>query len=349
MKQLRFGFLSTANIGRKNWRSIHDSGNSIITAVASRDKKKAQRYIDELQFLAPFATAPVAFGSYEELLTSKNIDAVYIPLPTGLRKEWVMRAAEAGKHVICEKPCGLNIADVQEMISACKKNHVQFMDGVMFIHNPRMNHVRKFLDDKKNIGQVKRLVSNFSFHLAKNAYDTNVRVNKKLEPAGCLGDLGWYPIRFFLWIMKWKLPREVHGKILSQTRDGVPLDFSAELIFDDHTSANFYCSFIAQYQNWVHVSGAKGSLVVTDFVHPRSDHECSFELNQKEIFVRHCNCRAKHNDSREFAQQTNMIRNFAKQIHSGKFNMEWPIQALRTQKVLDACFVSARKNRAVKL
>src|ERR1700733_4101046 len=120
MKKIRFGFLSTANIARKNWISILNSGNSIVTAVASRDIKKAQRYINELQTETPFETAPIALGSYEELLASKNIDAVYIPLPTGLRKEWVLRAAKAGKHVVCEKPCGLNSTDVEEMISVCK-------------------------------------------------------------------------------------------------------------------------------------------------------------------------------------------------------------------------------------
>jgi len=260
-----------------------------------------------------------------------------------------LRAAKAGKHVVCEKPCGLNSADVQEMISACKKNRVQFMDGVMFVHNLRMTRIRKFLDDGKSIGQLKRLMSNFSFHLAENAYATNVRINRALEPAGCLGDLGWYPIRFFLWTMKWKLPREVSGKILSQTKDGVPLDFSAELVFGDKTSANFYCSFIAQYQNWVHVSGAKGSLVIPDFVHPTSGHEPAFELNQKEIRVKCCDCGAKHSGSPAFAQQTNMIRNFSNQIRSGKLNAEWPDSALKTQNVLDACLESARIGKIVKL
>src|SRR5262245_21501240 len=121
MSKLRWGFLSTANIGRKNWQSIHDRGNSIITAVASRDVSRAKRFIKELHAQFAFEKAPDALGSYEELLDSENVDAVYIPLPTGLRKEWVIRAAKAGKHVICEKPCGLSAADVREMVAACRK------------------------------------------------------------------------------------------------------------------------------------------------------------------------------------------------------------------------------------
>jgi predicted dehydrogenase len=349
MKKLRFGFLSTANISRKNWKSIHASGNAIVTAVASRDLGRARQYIKELQAEAPFETPPAAMGSYDELLASKEIDAVYIPLPTGLRKEWVLRAAAAGKHVLCEKPCGLNAADVQEMISACKKNDVQFMDGVMFVHNPRMSRIRKVLDDGKSTGQIKRITSNFSFHMDENVYGQNVRINSALEPAGCLGDLGWYNIRFSLWAMNWKLPREVHGRILTQRRARknlapVPVDFSGEMVFDDKTSANFYCSFIAQYQNWIHVSGDKGQLRVDDFVHSQGDPKPVFQLNQKEVQTKYPGKFAK-----DLAQATSMIRDFANQIRSVKLNGEWPESALKTQIVLDACLASARRGSPVKI
>src|SRR5215469_6715096 len=135
MKKLRFGFLSTARIGFKNWKAIRDSGNAVVTAVASRDIARARKFIAGMQAEAAFDTAPAAMGGYEELIASPNVDAVYIPLPTALRKEWVLRAAAAGKHVLCEKPCGINAADVEEMISACKRHRVQFMDGVMLMHN----------------------------------------------------------------------------------------------------------------------------------------------------------------------------------------------------------------------
>ena len=346
MKKVRFGFLSTANIGRKNWTSIHDSGNAVVSAVASRDINKSRQFISELQRKTPFETVPAAYGSYEELIESPNVDAVYIPLPTGLRKEWVLRAAAAGKHVICEKPCGVNAADVQEMIAACKKHRVQFMDGVMFMHNPRLQKLRKVLDDGKSIGTIKRIMTNFSFRMDEKVYDSNVRINSKLEPAGCVGDLGWYNIRFALWAMNWKLPREVRGHILHERRAKpglapVPVDFSAELVFDDDTSAGFFCSFRAQYQNWVHVSGKLGTLVVPDLVHGINDHEPSFELNQKEIKVKCCNCRGKHSDTHKFSQHATMMRNFAKQILSGKLNADWPMQALKTQQVVDMCLISA--------
>jgi len=97
MNKLRFGILSTANIGRQNWKAIFNSGNAIVTAVASRDAVRSREFIRKCQREFPFAAEPAALGSYEKLIASKDVDAVYIPLPTGLRKEWVLRAAAAGK------------------------------------------------------------------------------------------------------------------------------------------------------------------------------------------------------------------------------------------------------------
>src|ERR1035437_4815954 len=204
MKKLRIGFLSTAGIGKKNWKAIFNSGNCIVTAVASRDVNKSRKFIDECQREFAFAETPRALGSYEELIASKNVDAIYFPLPTGLRKEWVLRAAAAGKHVICEKPCALSAADLQEMISACRQNHVQFMDGVMFMHGPRLARVREVLDDGRSVGPVRRISSAFSFYSGEDFFRDDIRVNGRLEPAGCPRGLGWYCLRFTLWAMNWQ-------------------------------------------------------------------------------------------------------------------------------------------------
>ena len=247
MNQLRIGILSTAGIGRKNWKAIYHSGNCAVTAVASRDLERSRRFIAECQRENPFGIPPAALGSYEALLAAKNVDAVYVPLPTGLRQEWVLRAAAAGKHVICEKPCAVSAAGLQEMISACKQNRVQFMDGVMFMHSPRLARVRSVLDDGKSVGLVRRISSGFSFLGSGDFPQNNIRMDGRLEPAGCLGDLGWYCIRFALWTMNWQMPRRVEGRIHSRAGNkpsGVPLEFSGELFFDDGISSGFYCSFL---------------------------------------------------------------------------------------------------------
>src|SRR5580700_6275651 len=232
MNKLRIGILSTARIGRKNWKAIFNSGNCVVAAVASREAQRSHAFIHECQAKFAFEHVPVALGSYEALLASPDVDAVYIPLPTGLRKEYVLRAAAAGKHVLCEKPCGASAADLEEMLAACRKHSVQFMDGVMFMHSPRMARVREYLDDGQSVGPIRRIASAFSFYLGEEFFRTNIRTDGALEPTGCLGDLGWYCIRFALWTLHWQMPEAVAGKILSQSdnlpgRPSSPTEFAA--------------------------------------------------------------------------------------------------------------------------
>ena len=111
MKKLRWGILGAADIARQNWRAIFDSGNSVVVAVASRAIERSEQFIQNCQVENTFEVRPKAYDNYQQLIDAPDIDAVYIPLPTGLRKQWVLRAAKAGKHVICEKPCGLNLND----------------------------------------------------------------------------------------------------------------------------------------------------------------------------------------------------------------------------------------------
>ena len=357
MNKLRFGILSAAGIARKNWPAIFNSGNCVVTAVASRDRDRSRQFIAECQAKTQFETPPAPLDSYEELLASKNVDAVYIPLPTGLRKEWVLRAAAAGKHVICEKPCGVSLADVREMTGACKKNRVQFMDGVMFMHSPRLARVRKVLDDGKSIGPVRRISSGFSFYFGDEFFRDNIRVDGRLEPTGCLGDLGWYCLRFALWTMNWQLPHTATGRILSQStavagRVPAPTEFSGELIFDGGVSAGFYCSFLAPQQEWINVSGQKGWLRLPDFVHPFDSYEPAFELNRSEVRITEAGGGKvppgadRTVSAHPTAQDTRMFRNFANQVFSGKLNDDWPMWVLKTQQVMDACFQSARNGSA---
>ena len=353
MKKLRIGFLSTAGIGRKNWKAIFNSGNCVVSAVASREAQKSRKFIDDCQREFAFTETPRAFGSYEEMLASPDVDAVYVPLPTGLRKEFVVRAAQNGKHVLCEKPCAANSAELEAMLAACRNHSVQFLDGVMFMHNPRLGKIRMVLDDGQSLGPVRRMTSGFSFYLGEDFFRRNIRVDAALEPAGCLGDLGWYSIRFFLWTLNWQLPRTVTAKILAQSAGGAPTEFSAELLFDGGISAEFYSSFLTAKQQWVAVSGRNGWLRLPDFVHPRNGYEPAFELNGTEVRVESDVQCPPGADPGGFghatAQDTRMWRNFANRIFSGTLNEDWLMWARQTQKVLDACLEAGRSGKTVEL
>ncbi len=358
MNQLRIGFLSTAGIGKSNWKAIFNSGNCVVSAVASRDLEKSLKFIDECQRGNAFAIRPDALGSYEELLAAKNVDAVYVPLPTGLRKDWVLRAAAAGKHIVCEKPCATNAAELEEMLAACRRHKVLFMDGVMFMHSPRLTKVREVLDDGRSVGQIRRIASAFSFYSGEEFFNSNIRANGNLEPTGCLGDLGWYSIRFTLWAMNWQLPESVAGRILSQSenlpnRPSSPTEFSAELFYPGGVTSEFYSSFRTGKQQWAHVSGQQGWLLLPDFVHPFDSYEPAFEVNEKKIVVTgDVKCPPGVNpfiQGHATAHDTRMFRNFANQIFSGKLNEDWPMWALKTQSVLDACFLAATQTSPVQL
>jgi predicted dehydrogenase len=350
MKKLRVGFLSTAGIGKKNWKAIFNSGNCVISAVASRDLAKSRDFIAACQREFPFAQEPVALGDYESLFTSKEVDAVYLPLPTALRKQWVLLAARNGKHVLCEKPCAANIGELEEMIAACQKHSVQFMDGVMFMHSPRLAKVREVLNDGQSVGAIRRIASSFSFYSGEDFFRTNIRVNGALEPAGSLGDLGWYCIRFALWTLNWQLPKSVIAKLISQSenlpgRPSAPTEFSAELLFEGGISLAFYASFLTGHQQWVHVSGQKGWLYLPDFIHPFNGYEPAFEVNKKNITVPgEIRCPPGADPGalgHPTSQDTRMWRHFADQIFSGTLNAEWPMWSLKTQQVLDACLKAA--------
>ncbi len=351
MNKLRWGILGAANIARKNWKAIFHSGNGRVAAVAARDLKRAEQFIREGQSAFAFTPAPQAFASYETLLASPEVDAVYIPLPTALRKEWVIRAAQAGKHILCEKPCAINATDLREMLAACAKNNVQFMDGVMFMHSPRLAVMRTVLDDKGRIGKIRRIMSVFSFLGDEENFTANIRVQRDLEPAGCLGDLGWYCLRISLFAMRWELPERASGRILARAADGVtPTEFSGELFFRDGASAGFYCSFLTESQQWVSIMGEKGTVRVGDFVHPRNSYEPAYTINAVEHRVAPSagvvvpvHAGPLNEPGHATAQDTQMFRNFATQVAAGTRHEHWSEIALKTQLVMDACLTSARR------
>ncbi len=352
----RWGILSTAGIARKNWNAIRLSGIGVVTVVASRALERSWRFVAECQAVAPFAAPPRAVGSYEELLAAEDVDGIYMPLPTGLRKEWVLRAAQAGKHVVCEKPCAVGVADLSEMIEACRRHGVQFVDGVMFAHSRRLEAMRSVLNDGQTIGQIRRIDCGFSFDAPEEFFRSNIRVQGRLEPHGCLGDLGWYCLRFILWAMDWQLPRRASGHVLRQSQDGsgqppVPIEFCGELFFDDGVSAAFYCSFITRLQQRALICGSRGCLSVADYVLPHFGCETEFQTSQPAQNILGCDFNlephtrrwplAEYSNSHPTAQESSLFRRFADQARSGKLDASWPQMALKTQQVMLACRESA--------
>ena len=179
---LRWGILSTAKIGREHLiPAILNADNGVITAIASRDLERAQAVAEQFAI-------PHAFGSYEEMLASDEIEAVYIPLLTSQHVEWSIKAADAGKHVLCEKPIALHADEIEEIIAARDRNKVMIAEAFMVTYHPQWHKVRSLLAEGA-IGELKHVQAVFTYN---NQDPTNMR-NVLEQGGGALPDIGVYP------------------------------------------------------------------------------------------------------------------------------------------------------------
>lgn len=233
------------------------------------------------------------------------------------------------------------------------------MDGVMFMHSQRLPALREELDRGEAIGALKRIASQFSFMAPPEFFGDNIRVNSSLEPLGSLGDLGWYCIRMTLWTMKYEMPSIVRARMIRESGEpgsdnSVPISLSAEMVFASGVTATFYCSFETEHQQWFHLSGTKGHIVLNDFVLPYHGPEVGFDIEQAHFETDVCNFHMErhskrvsvreYSDSHPTSQETQLFRKFSDLVLSGGVDSHWPEISLQTQRILDACLKSARSD-----
>jgi len=158
MSKIRWGVLSTARIGTETVIPAMQLGEyCTVTAIASRQLEKAQAAASQLGI-------EKAYGSYEELLADPDIDAVYIPLPNHLHVPWAIKALKTGKHVLCEKPIGLSVAEAQKLLDVAKKfPHLKVMEAFMYRHHPQWQWAKQKVSQGK-IGEVQTIQSFFSYY-----------------------------------------------------------------------------------------------------------------------------------------------------------------------------------------
>lgn len=255
MKKIRWGIISTANIGRNSMiPALQSLDKAEVLAAASRDDEKAQKFADELGI-------PNAYGDYQNLLDDPEIDAVYIPLPNHLHKEWAIRAAEAGKHILCEKPLALNADECLEMIEAADANGVILMESFMYRYHPRILGV---LDMIKTgvIGELKTIGSGFTFFLRDK---DDIRYTFQ-EGGGALMDLGCYCVNISR-LMAGREPVAVQARA-TWAASGVDEQLVALLDFGDGLFAHFDCGFNQGARQHCTISGTDGYLSIPEAFNP---------------------------------------------------------------------------------
>lgn len=249
MRRLRWGVLSTASIGRmKVIPGIQRGEHCEVVAIASRDAELARRVADELGI-------PTAHGSYEALLADSDVDAVYVPLPNNLHKPWMIAAARAGKHVLCEKPLALTARDAEEMIEVAEREGVRLMEAFMYRLHPSWVTVRELIAAGR-IGRLQAVQSWFSYY---NDDPANIR-NILEAGGGALYDIGCYSVNLSRMLFGGE-PTAVQGASVRDPRSGVDL-LTAGLLAFEGGLASFMCSTRAEDDQRVHISGTSGRISI---------------------------------------------------------------------------------------
>lgn len=247
--KIRWGLLSTAGINDKVIEPIRQAERSELAAVASRDQSKADAYAQEKGI-------PKAYGSYEALLADDEIDVIYISLPNSLHCEWTVKAAEAGKHVLCEKPITVTLPELDRVEAAAKANNVIIFEAFMYLHHPQTHKAQKIIASGE-IGQIQTIYSSHHFYLPPENSD-NIRLSKALS-GGSLWDVGVYPVSAAIALANVGRPSAVWAsQIMGES--GVDLSMRGQLQFADNIVAQISSSFRTPAQGTIDIVGDLGRI-----------------------------------------------------------------------------------------
>jgi D-xylose 1-dehydrogenase (NADP+, D-xylono-1,5-lactone-forming) len=318
-----WGVLSTANIGRAAViPAIQASKNGTVSAIASRDPARARDF-------AAANAVDRSYGSYEALLDDEDVDAVYIPLPNSLHREWTLRAAAAGKHVLCEKPLGLSAAECVEMEQAARENGVLLMEAFMYRFHPRTDKVRELVRGGA-IGPLRVIQSSFSFRLRN---EDNIRMTPELG-GGSLMDVGCYCVNVSRTLADAE-PVEVQA-FASWASTGVDDEMAGTLRFENGLFAQFDCALTLERRESYVAAGPDGHLSVASAFLPGTGETTIEEL--------HGRAGTTHHSIPGADEYRLMVEHFAESVLEGRPVRYPPAEAGANLRVIEALYRSARND-----
>jgi predicted dehydrogenase len=247
-KVLNWGLLSTARINRALIPPLLASKRSHLLAVGSRSQETANAYAKEKKIAR-------AYGSYEALLADPDIDVIYNPLPNQLHAEWTIKAVEAGKHVLCEKPLALTVDEVDAVKAAAQKHGRIVMEAFMYRHHAQTLRVQELVKSG-SLGDLKLIRGSFSFVLT---HEGDVRLKPELG-GGSIWDVGCYPISYTRSVLGQE-PLEVFGwQVTGKT--GIDDTFVGQMRFKGDIHAQFDSSFVIPFHAFMEIVGSEGTLSI---------------------------------------------------------------------------------------
>ena len=248
-KTLKWGLLSTARINRALITPLRASKRNYLSAVASRTQKSADAYAREKKI-------PRAHGSYESLLADPEIDVVYISLPNHLHAEWTIKAVQAGKHVLCEKPLALSVDDVDAVQAAAHKHGRVVMEAFMYRHHPQTLKVQEIVNSG-SLGTLKLVRGSFSFILSREG---DIRLLDPAMGGGSIWDIGCYPISYARSVLG-ENPLEVFGwQVTGPT--GIDETFVGQMKFANDVLMQFDSSFVIPHHSFIEIIGSAATLSI---------------------------------------------------------------------------------------
>ena len=265
VKTLRWGIVGTGGIANSMAGMIKMADASEIGAVSSRRVKTAQEFANDHD-------VPNAFDSWQEMIDSDVVDAIYVATPTSVREEICIAAAKGGKHVLGEKPFA-SLPSVERITAACRDNDVAFMDGTHFVHHPRTHDIRKHREDR--LGFVWSVASAFQFNLDDRG---NIRYNPGLEPMGAIGDAGWYNMRAAVEYLPADVALDSASAHLRRDREtGAAISGTGVLEFDDGSTSTWNCGFDSGAVVMdLRITGTEGVINIDDFLGQNPDGSADF-------------------------------------------------------------------------
>jgi xylose dehydrogenase (NAD/NADP) len=244
----RWGILSTARIAQRVVEGARLSEDAEVVAVGSRDLARAQAYADQHEI-------PRVHGSYEDLLADPEIDAVYIPLPNALHVPWSVKAVEAGKHVLCEKPLSPSPARVQEAFDAAERAGRVLMEAFMWRFHPQTDELVRLVRSGA-VGELRVVRTSFGFG---GVHPDNVRLQSSLE-GGALMDVGCYCVSALRLLCG--EPERVSGEQVLGGDGGIDIRFAGVLRFAGDVVGTFDCGMDVHRRHSIEVVGSEGTIVV---------------------------------------------------------------------------------------
>jgi predicted dehydrogenase len=325
-RKLRWGVLSTSNIGRAAVNpAIQASSNGELLAVASREGSRAQEFANEWGI-------PTAYPNYQALLDDHRIEAIYNPLPNSLHREWTIRAAEKGKHILCEKPLALNAAECREMEAAADANGVKLLEAFMYRFHPRTRRVLEMVREGA-VGDLKQIRSTFTFLLTR---PDNIRWDPKLG-GGALMDVGCYCVNVSRTIVGQE-PVEVRAMANFRT-PGVDEQMAGTLRFEDGKLAHFDCALTMERTEAYQIHGTDGHLRIQKAFLPGTEDAVIEQFDIENELTTHWI------DGTDEYQL--MVEHFADSVLNDRPLLYSAAEAARNMEVIEALYESARKDGEV--